>query len=635
MIIILINRVPHFIQYNINMHFKIVVISCLLAFCQAGLIEERHRQAVSSQSIVRHDESSNQQQQHYTPVVAQHSAPVVPRAVPAFEQTAYLQHGSPIVHAAPLVQHVAPAAIHHAPVVHHISPVAIRNDEQVEHHAPAKYEFSYSVEDPHTGDHKSQHETRDGDVVKGEYSLLQPDGSVRKVEYTADDHNGFNAVVHNSEPSVHAAPPSPTPVVHAAPVVHSAPVVHAAPVTVILGVLALASAGIVQLGHGYAGEAYGHEAVAYAPVAHYGGHEDTHVDYHAHPKYDYSYSVSDPHTGDHKTQHEVRDGDVVKGEYSLLQPDGSFRKMFLLVLLSVNLIYHVNGASYSNVYVQSDLVPRGFYQYGTPHASLASPRLSQINTLPSIPGYVPCGTPCAYPAQTVATVGSVNPQPNILTYGAPAPSVPVVVAPTKEETAGYEYGYVVYDDNTGDHKAQRELSDGSVVRGEYSFIQPDGYVREVQYQADDISGFNAVVKNFLPAVAERKNTVEKKESAPPCPEIKHESLIELNAQNEPAAKNLDQSEHSKSEESAESELPKEPTHDIKESEEESADKKHEHIQHPIKATSEEDSSDESNENSKEILLVKLKGSDETQHKVPESSEEESGEAAESKEPKKN
>lgn len=56
--------------------------------------------------------------------------------------------------------------------------------------APAKYEFSYSVEDPHTGDHKSHHESREGDVVRGEYSLLQPDGSIRKVEYTADDHNG-------------------------------------------------------------------------------------------------------------------------------------------------------------------------------------------------------------------------------------------------------------------------------------------------------------------------------------------------------------------------------------------------------------------------------------------------------------
>lgn len=46
------------------------------------------------------------------------------------------------------------------------------------------------MEDPHTGDHKSQHESRDGDVVKGEYSLLQPDGTFRKVSYTADDHNG-------------------------------------------------------------------------------------------------------------------------------------------------------------------------------------------------------------------------------------------------------------------------------------------------------------------------------------------------------------------------------------------------------------------------------------------------------------
>lgn len=56
--------------------------------------------------------------------------------------------------------------------------------------AHPKYGYSYSVEDPHTGDHKSHHETRDGDVVKGEYSFLQPDGSFRKVTYTADHHNG-------------------------------------------------------------------------------------------------------------------------------------------------------------------------------------------------------------------------------------------------------------------------------------------------------------------------------------------------------------------------------------------------------------------------------------------------------------
>lgn len=57
-----------------------------------------------------------------------------------------------------------------------------------------------------------------------------------------------------------------------------------------------------------------------------------------------------------------------------------------------------------------------------------------------------------------------------------------------QNPAGYQYQYVVYDEETGDHKAQREQSDGSVVRGEYSFLQPDGYVREVQYVADDVSG---------------------------------------------------------------------------------------------------------------------------------------------------
>lgn len=66
--------------------------------------------------------------------------------------------------------------------------------------AHPKYAYKYGVNDYHTGDVKSQHETRDGDVVKGSYSLVEPDGSVRTVDYTADKHNGFNAVVHRTAP---------------------------------------------------------------------------------------------------------------------------------------------------------------------------------------------------------------------------------------------------------------------------------------------------------------------------------------------------------------------------------------------------------------------------------------------------
>lgn len=61
-----------------------------------------------------------------------------------------------------------------------------------------QYTYAYTVNDYHTGDSKSQHESRHGDVVRGQYSLTEPDGSRRTVDYTADPHSGFNAVVHRS-----------------------------------------------------------------------------------------------------------------------------------------------------------------------------------------------------------------------------------------------------------------------------------------------------------------------------------------------------------------------------------------------------------------------------------------------------
>lgn len=60
------------------------------------------------------------------------------------------------------------------------------------------YQFSYGVKDLHTGDIKHQWEKKDGDMVKGQYSLVEPDGSIRTVDYTADKHSGFNAIVKHS-----------------------------------------------------------------------------------------------------------------------------------------------------------------------------------------------------------------------------------------------------------------------------------------------------------------------------------------------------------------------------------------------------------------------------------------------------
>lgn len=72
-----------------------------------------------------------------------------------------------------------------------------------EYDSNPSYSYAYDVHDQLTGDSKSQHESRHGDVVHGSYSLVDPDGTRRTVDYTADPHNGFNAVV-TKEPLVNA-----------------------------------------------------------------------------------------------------------------------------------------------------------------------------------------------------------------------------------------------------------------------------------------------------------------------------------------------------------------------------------------------------------------------------------------------
>ncbi|RZC35175.1 larval cuticle protein A2B-like [Asbolus verrucosus] len=96
-----------------------------------------------------------------------------------------------------------------------------------------QYSFAYDVQDALTGDSKSQVESRSGDLVQGQYSLVEPDGTRRIVDYTADPINGFNAVVSKT-PLAHvvAAPlvAKAAPVVAAAPVAARVAVAPAAPV---------------------------------------------------------------------------------------------------------------------------------------------------------------------------------------------------------------------------------------------------------------------------------------------------------------------------------------------------------------------------------------------------------------------
>ena len=58
-----------------------------------------------------------------------------------------------------------------------------------------KYKYEYQVDDKDTGDYKTFWEERDGDVVRGAYTIMDADGKQRIVEYKADKVNGYEAVI--------------------------------------------------------------------------------------------------------------------------------------------------------------------------------------------------------------------------------------------------------------------------------------------------------------------------------------------------------------------------------------------------------------------------------------------------------
>ncbi|XP_077291128.1 uncharacterized protein LOC143914702 [Arctopsyche grandis] len=137
-----------------------------------------------------------------------HAAPQYVQATPQVVHAApqYVQAAPQVVHAAPQYVQAAPQYIHSAPVIQKQLIAKIAEPEPIDPNP--KYSFAYGVTDPHTGDSKNAEEHLEDGVVHGSYSLVEPDGHVRKVTYTADHVNGFNAVVERTgEAKVVAAAP--------------------------------------------------------------------------------------------------------------------------------------------------------------------------------------------------------------------------------------------------------------------------------------------------------------------------------------------------------------------------------------------------------------------------------------------
>lgn len=89
------------------------------------------------------------------------------------------------------------------------------NYDEEQHDPQSSYRFEYFVNSPQTEDFKAQHEERIGDIVRGSYSLVEPDGRRRTVEYTADPQHGFNAIVkHEPIDATHPHPHPHSPHLH-------------------------------------------------------------------------------------------------------------------------------------------------------------------------------------------------------------------------------------------------------------------------------------------------------------------------------------------------------------------------------------------------------------------------------------
>ncbi|XP_023313035.1 cuticle protein-like [Anoplophora glabripennis] len=174
----------------------------LLACAHAHPIERQYHQATSFASFNEHRNTVHHI--HSTPAILKTSA-AFPLHVPQDIAPVTVKTLVPQASAqSPSISHAAaPFAKLVAPVATHSSSTLVQSGHHEEEHGPAKYEFEYGIEDHHTGDIHSQKESRDGDLIRGEYSLHEADGTIRTVKYTVDKHSGFKAVVERSRHAVH------------------------------------------------------------------------------------------------------------------------------------------------------------------------------------------------------------------------------------------------------------------------------------------------------------------------------------------------------------------------------------------------------------------------------------------------
>ncbi|XP_062544250.1 putative uncharacterized protein DDB_G0271606 isoform X2 [Armigeres subalbatus] len=73
------------------------------------------------------------------------------------------------------------------------------------------YQFGFDVKDDEFTNYQNRKEQRDGNVIKGSYSVVDSDGFIRTVTYTADPKEGFKAEVSRQPTDIVVKTPKPIP----------------------------------------------------------------------------------------------------------------------------------------------------------------------------------------------------------------------------------------------------------------------------------------------------------------------------------------------------------------------------------------------------------------------------------------
>ncbi|XP_017777008.1 PREDICTED: cuticle protein-like [Nicrophorus vespilloides] len=343
-----------------------------------------------------------------------------------------------------IVVMVAVVAVARAGVLAPVANVAVAAKlSDADYDPNPQYTFAYDVQDSLTGDSKSQHETRNGDVVQGQYSLVEPDGTRRIVDYTADPVNGFNAVVSRAPLAPVVAKVAAPVAVAPAKIIAPAPVVApvAAPVAYTSPVVAKVAAPIT-----YSAAPFVAKVAAPAPIT-YSAPYVTKV---AAPA---PFAYSAPY--------------VTKVAAPVAYNSPFVTNVAAPVAFTSPRFLSPYAASPYTTYP----IHRKHYEMAFKFVAFAALlAVARAGVL----------APVAYTSPVVAKVAT-------------APLVAKVVSEEYDPNPQYSYSYGVEDALTGDSKSQHETRSGDVVQGQYSLVDPDGTKRTVDYTADPINGFNAVV----------------------------------------------------------------------------------------------------------------------------------------------